>query len=43
MAQRDAFPGILDSLRPPEGLPSQAAAREVLDVMDQAGRQRPAA
>ncbi len=42
-AQREAFPGILDSLRPPEGLPSEAAAREVLDVMDQAGRQRPAA
>ena len=42
-AQRDAFPGILDSLRPPEGAPSEAAAREVLEVMDQAGRQRPAA
>ncbi len=42
-AQRDAFPGILDSLRPPEGTPSDAAAREVLDVMDQAGRHRPAA
>lgn len=42
-AQREAFPGILDSLRPPEGTPSDAAAREVLEVMDQAGRQRPAA
>ncbi len=42
-AQRDAFPSILDSLRPPEGMPSEAAAREVLEVMDQAGRQRPAA
>ena len=42
-AQRDAFPEILDSLRPPEGTPSEAAAREVLEVMDQAGRQRPAA
>ena len=42
-AQRDAFPGILDSLRPPGGAPSEAAAREVLQVMDQAGRQRPAA
>ncbi len=42
-AQREAFPAILDSLRPPEGTPSEAAAREVLHVMDQAGRQRPAA
>lgn len=42
-AQREAFPAILDSLRPPEGTPSDAAAREVLEVVDQAGRQRPAA
>jgi len=34
-AQRDAFRGVLDSLRPPEGTPSEAAAREVLHVMDQ--------
>ena len=42
-AQRDAFRGVLDSLRPPVGTPSEAAAREVLQVMDQAGRQRAAA
>ncbi len=42
-AQRDAFRGVLDSLRPPEGTPSEAAAREVLHVMDQPGRHRPAA
>jgi len=42
-AQRDAFRGVLDSLRPPEGIPSEAAAREVLHVMDQPGRHRPAA
>ncbi len=42
-AQRSAFRGILDSLRPPEGTPSGAAAREVLQVMDQSRRHRPAA
>jgi len=42
-AQRDAFRGVLDSLRPLEGTPSEAAAREVLHVMDQPGRHRPAA
>jgi len=42
-AQRDAFGGVLDSLRPPEGTPSEAAAREVLQVMDQARRHRSAA
>ncbi|MGI4954688.1 MAG: lipid-A-disaccharide synthase, partial [Janthinobacterium lividum] len=42
-AQRAAFPALLDTLRPPEGLPSEAAAREVLDVLDQAGRHRHAA
>ncbi len=42
-AQRQAFHSVLESLRPPEGLPSEAAAREVLQVMDQSGRQRAAA
>ena len=42
-AQREAFRVVLDSLRPPEGTPSEAAAREVLEVMDQAGRHRAAA
>jgi lipid-A-disaccharide synthase len=42
-AQREAFRGVLDSLRPPEGTPSEAAAREVLQVMDQTGRHRAAA
>jgi lipid-A-disaccharide synthase len=42
-AQREAFHGVLDSLRPPDGTPSEAAAREVLRVMEQAGRQRAAA
>jgi len=42
-AQREAFRGVLDSLRPPVGTPSEAAAREVLQVMEQAGRQRAAA
>ncbi len=42
-AQRDAFRGVLDSLRPREGTPSEAAAREVLHVMDQPGFHRPAA
>ena len=35
-AQRSGFRAIMDSLRPPAGLPSEAAAHEVLDVMDQA-------
>ncbi|MDT7950903.1 MAG: lipid-A-disaccharide synthase [Acetobacteraceae bacterium] len=35
-AQRDAFGPILDTLRPPEGLPSDAAARQVLQLLDQA-------
>ena len=42
-AQRSGFREALDSLRPPEGTPSVAAAREVLDVLEQAGRHRPAA
>jgi len=42
-AQRNAFGGILDSLRPPKGAPSEAAAHEVLQVMDQAGRHSTAA
>ena len=42
-AQRDAFGPLLDSLRPPHGTPSEAAAREVLHVLDQAGCHRPAA
>ncbi len=42
-AQRDGFRTLLDTLRPPCGLPSEAAAREVLDVLDQAGRHRQAA
>ncbi len=42
-AQRGDFRAIMDSLRPPDGLPSEAAAREVLDVLDQAGRHRQAA
>jgi len=42
-AQRGGFRAIMDSLRPPDGLPSEAAAREVLDVLDQAGRHRQAA
>jgi len=41
-AQREAFYAVLDSLRPPEGTPSEAAAREVLQVVQQAGRQRAA-
>lgn len=41
--QREAFKTLLDSLRPPEGTPSEAAAREVLQVMDQAGGNRQAA
>ena len=42
-AQRVGFHTLLDSLRPPTGLPSEAAAREVLDVLDQAGGHRQAA
>ena len=34
-AQRDAFRTLLDTLRPPEGTPSEAAARQVLQVLDQ--------
>ena len=33
--QRSAFPAILDSLRPPGGLPSDVAARQVLELLDQ--------
>lgn len=33
--QRAAFTEILASLRPPEGLPSDAAARQVLELLDQ--------
>lgn len=42
-AQRAGFRTLLDSLRPSAGLPSEAAAREVLDVLDQAGGHRQAA
>ncbi|GAC1341249.1 MAG: lipid-A-disaccharide synthase [Acetobacteraceae bacterium] len=35
-AQRAAFPGVLASLRPPGLLPSTAAARQILQVLDQA-------
>ena len=42
-AQRAAFREVLDSLRPPDGLPSEAAARQVLEVLDQAGGHREAA
>ena len=34
--QREALAGVLASLRPPAGLPSDAAAREVLGLLDQA-------
>lgn len=34
-AQRQAFRTLLDTLRPPEGTPSEAAARQVLQVLDQ--------
>ena len=33
-AQRQGFSAILDSLRAPEGTPSLAAAREILDLLD---------
>ena len=42
-AQRAAFGDVLQSLRPPEGLPSEAAARAVLRTLDQAGGHRQAA
>ena len=35
-AQRSAFAAVLDQLRPPEGLPSVAAAREILETVEQA-------
>jgi lipid-A-disaccharide synthase len=34
-AQRQAFAPVMDSLRVPDGLPSDAAARAVLEVLDQ--------
>ena len=42
-AQRDSFHTVLAALRPPQGTPSEAAAREVLDVVDKAGGHRQAA
>jgi len=33
-AQREAFGAVIASLRPPQGTPSEAAAREVLAVLD---------
>ena len=33
-AQRDGFRGVVQSLRPPGGVPSQAAAQAVLDLLD---------
>ena len=42
-AQRTAFHDIMASLMPPSGLPSDAAARAVLEVLDQAGGHRQAA
>jgi lipid-A-disaccharide synthase len=35
-AQREAFAGVMASLKAPSGLPSEAAASAVLDVLDQA-------
>ncbi len=35
-AQRDGFQGVVAQLRAPAGLPSDAAAREVLELLDQA-------
>ena len=35
-AQRSAFAGIMQTLRAPEGTPSEAAARAVLELLDQA-------
>ncbi len=40
-AQRAGFAEILAQLRPADGTPSDAAAREVLQVLDQAGADRP--
>ena len=34
-AQRSAFAAVMASLHAPEGLPSEAAARAVLDLLDQ--------
>jgi lipid-A-disaccharide synthase len=42
-AQLAAFDEIMASLRPPEGLPSDAAAHGVLEILDQAGGHRQAA
>jgi lipid-A-disaccharide synthase len=42
-AQRDAFNAVLESLRPQSGLPSEAAAREILELVEQAGLLRPPA
>ncbi len=42
-AQREAFGAVMESLRPPSGLPSDAAARQVLAVLDQARGDRQAA
>lgn len=41
--QLAGFHTVLDSLRPEHGLPSDAAGRSVLEVLDQAGGQRQAA
>jgi lipid-A-disaccharide synthase len=41
--QKAAFGAVIESLRPPQGLPSEAAAREVLEVLDQPGLNRQAA
>lgn len=38
--QRNGFHAVMDSLRPPSALPSEAAAHEVLDVLDQAASTR---
>ena len=35
-AQRAGFAQVLDGLRPRDGLPSDAAAREVLELLHQA-------
>ena len=39
-AQRNGFHAVIDSLRPPGTLPSEAAAHEVLGVLDQATNTR---
>lgn len=41
--QPSAFRAVIDGLRPPAGLPSEAAAREVLEILDQPGLHRQAA